>query len=129
MMTLGFLGGLGDLLASRVVLHVVAVIISALWGSSWVRKWRKDRLDGTEAELFEFARASVQATWENYVEELKVGRADGKLTVEERQIARRKALSSLKARVTGKARELFEALGKAERDVLIEDAVSSMKEG
>ena len=128
MIVLGFFGGFGEFIASRVVLHVIAVIVSAFWGSSRVRKWRRDTLKGTRADLFEFARAAVQETWDTYVEEIKLA-ADygGKLTKAQRRDARQRALVALGRIVHGKAGDMLGSLGAAEREVLIEDAVSSMK--
>ena len=127
-MILGFFGGLGEFFASRVVLHVIAVIASALWGSSWFRKWRGEKLGKTQAELFEFARAAVEETYAAYVEEIKLaGDYNGKLTAEQRRQARDKAATELIRIVRGKAADMLADLSFGERRVLIEDAVSSMK--
>ena len=48
------------------------------------------------------ARDAVQATFQVYVEAIKKGRADGKLTPEEAAEAKRQAIAALRARLTWK---------------------------
>ncbi len=117
-----------ELLASRLALQLVIFGVSALWGSRWFRRWREDKLTATEKQLFEYARAAAEEVWLLYVEELKLApEYAGRLTKAQRDQARNRALMALARRARGKTAALLDRMSTAEREVLIEDAVSSLK--
>jgi len=85
-----------ELLASDLVVYLLPL---ALAGLGWLgRKLLKDRsYSSFFYRLGAYAEMAVEATHNEYVKAIKEGRADGKLTDEEKAEAKRRAVAKIKS--------------------------------
>lgn len=121
-----------DLITSELAAACVAALIS---GVAWLwRRHLRHRVRWASAQAFlerlgEHARRAVLATHQTYTEAIRDARADGKLTPEEREEAKRRALEILRSYVGWD--DLCEMAGvdNAERSAsaAIEEAVAASK--
>ncbi len=81
-----------NLLTPELVGMVLTVLVAWWKGSGWYQKVQDSRAE----KGYEFVAAAVHETYESYVKEIKAGRKDGKLTADERELARRKAIDAAK---------------------------------
>ncbi len=89
------LEGVGKVLASPIVIELVAAVVAVIWALPRLQRWRSALRSERWGRLLTLAERCVVLIHHNYVEELKRGREDGKLTVEEAREARQRALTRL----------------------------------
>lgn len=121
-----------DLITSEIAAACVAVLLS---GVAWLwRRHIRHRVRWASAQAFlerlgDHARRAVLATHQTYTEAIRAGRADGQLTPEEREEAKRRALEILRSYVGWDALCELGGAGNAERTATaaIEEAVAASK--
>lgn len=101
---------IGDVLTSESALSVIGMALGAVWAlfksSEWYARFKGKR--GERAVLV--IEAAVEETYRVYVQVIKEGRADGRLTEEEKQhartLAKERALAIAREQGVDLAREL-----------------------
>lgn len=105
------------------IVSFLGVLIALAMGSSVYQK-HKERIDKiTESKTWDIAKSVVTNVYHNYVAELKKGKADGKLTVDEARKARQMAADEIKT----KAKDEGLKIAKSALPGLVELAVNFMK--
>lgn len=117
-------GYLWSFLAQPEVVSIVLAGIGGLVGlvcrNSSVRKWRLER-------AAEFLGAGVRETYEEYVRKAQKAREDGKLTIEERDIAMQMAISKAKEYCLQNGFDLLKVYAKEFLPVLVERIIGVQK--
>lgn len=94
-----------DLLYSLVASWGGRALLLVLGGVGWlVNRFVLPKVGGSKylARVWDEARAAALEVGQTFVDDIKAGRADGKLTEEEKRAAREKALAILKANIGAK---------------------------
>ena len=107
--------------------EIVALIVSAISGlvgiilrNHYVKKWRMER-------AIEFLAAGVRETYEGYVRHAKKANEDGKLTVQERDEALRKAIEKGQEYCKNHGFDLMKVYAKEFIPVIVQRIVGSQK--
>ncbi|MGD8239802.1 MAG: hypothetical protein PVH68_14680 [Armatimonadota bacterium] len=116
-----------EMLESPVFLELVGLVVAFIWALPRVQAWRKARMEGREARLFDFAVQAALSTYRAYVERLKLESEDGKLTLTERRQARRYARGALQDMLVEQAPDLLRHYGERALDEVLEEAVGYLK--
>jgi hypothetical protein len=77
-----------SLASSEITLSLVATIAGTVWSFVKSSEWLQGRHRRRVRRAAEIVEAAVEETYRAYVQAIKAGRADGKLTADERRKAR-----------------------------------------
>lgn len=118
---------MGNVLTSETALTLAAAVVCACWslikGSEALRRCRQRRFQ----RAIQVLEAGVEETYRTYVGALKAGRADGKLTPEERRRARELALTRARAIARNQGVDLIREIGEPFVDLWIAKLVKRLK--
>lgn len=109
--------------------EILAALLAAIWSFPRVAKWRKEHLESKWQELVGYALEAVNSTYLEYVQGIKRGREDGKLTREEIRKARQMAWSKLHDIVREQAPELLDRYGEEAILLAIQSSTNMLKKG
>lgn len=121
------LDGLTKVLSSEWFLELLAAVVAVIWALPRVSAWRERVRQGRLDSLMILAEQAVLETYHAYVEEIKRGREDGKLTLDEAHKARALAVADLLGLAADQFPNLAEEYGQAGVEALIERAVGWLK--
>ena len=108
---------------------ILGSIVASVWTFFKSRELSESLKEEKHATAIEALEAGVEHTYRLYVESLKEGREDGKLTSEEKKLARQKALACAQEYGLTRGVDVIEQLGKEYIPVLIARIVRSLKGG
>ena len=119
--------GLTKVLSSEWFLELLAAVVAVIWALPRVSDWRERVRQGRLDSLMILAEQAVLETYHAYVEEIKRGREDGKLTLDEAHKARALAEAELLGLAADQFPNLAREYGTAGLEALIERAVGWLK--
>ena len=117
---------------SPVAWKAIGTLVLAVWGlprvQQWVAQVRAHAVETHASDALTIVQEAVLTVYDTYVEEIKLARADGKLTAAERRAARNKAIRIAfdKAAKQGASQAVLDYL-KHNTLALIEKAVGNTK--
>jgi hypothetical protein len=116
-----------DLIFHPLVIQILAVIVVGVWSLPKIHHWRESIKDGMWFDLVHFAKEATTITYNEYVQEIKARKSDGKLTQDERRVARKKAKEKLTDILTAEAPGILKKYGDWAMELAIETAVAELK--
>ena len=109
------------------VLSLVGIVLGMVWTVAKAINIRDDSRRMRYLKALECLEAGVEKTYQVYVQELKQVSSDGKLTAEEQEFARQKAIEFAQQYATEKGINLLNELGSEYIPVLVSKIVKKAK--
>lgn len=106
--------------AVTVILGLISAVAGYLVRRSWIIKWRMEK-------AVQCLAAGVRETYEEYVRITQLSHSDGKLTMEERDVAMRMALDKAKQYALSRGFDLAKAYAKEFLPVIVERLIGVQK--
>lgn len=118
---------LQDLLTSDATLTLAGALAAAIWTAVQSTAWFAQIKQNRFARALTILEAGIEDTYRTYVQALKAARADGKLTAEEKQEARRRARDRALEIARAEGVDLVRELGPAFIELFLSKLVVKMK--
>jgi len=118
---------IGNLLTSEAGLTLLATVLGSIW--AWLKssEWLSRRRGAAAERAAGVLEAAVEQTYRTYVEAIKRGRSDGKLTQAEKAKARMLAKERAFAIAETEGVDLLRSLGEHHLDLWITKLVRGLK--
>lgn len=116
-----------DILGNETALSVILSIAGALWTVIRASTWYTNLKDQKYSKAVECLEGGVQVAYQTYVQAIKDAKGDGKLTVEEVALARKKATEAAMAFGASRGIDVAAQLGEAYIGIWIEKLIAKLK--
>ena len=116
-----------EILGSEQGIQVLFYVLGGVWAAVKGSEWWQRRVDRRVDQAADTVIAGVRDTYENYVLAAKRGNDDGRLTLEQRNIARNTALARARKLSLEQGIDLAKTLGPEQAEVWVERAIGILK--
>lgn len=118
-----------DFLESETGFQLLAWAVAVVWALIQGSKWWQERVAAKYGQAVTAIEAGVSETYAVYVEAIKKGRTDGKLTPDEREEARQMALRRAREILLDRGAKLDKIMPPREAAMWVERGVTALKQG